>query len=315
MDSGAVELYRKYRPKKFFEVIGQEEAVNILANMGREGKVPHCILFSGPSGVGKTTLARILKGKLGCSDIDCVEVNAAETRGIDLPREIEDRMWLAPMNGKVRVWIIDECHRLTGDAQSAFLKILEDTPSHVYFFLCTTDPQRLLPTIRGRAHEVKLRSLEVDELVVVMNRVLESEGRVLSDEVKTRIARAAQGSARKVLVLLGAVLASGKEDGLEDVLGSADVEYQAVEVARVLLKDRVTWAEVAKILNGIKDLDDQVETVRWVVLGYMKKVILGGGKKAGRAADVLAAFQKNWYDSKSAGLVLACYDLVAGTKE
>src|SRR5437773_2031788 len=128
------ELYKKHRPRKFADVVGQPRAVAALESMVAAGEVPHSVLFAGPSGTGKTTLARILARELGCGK-NFKEINAAESRGIDSIREVQSVMGLAPMGGKCRVWLWDEAHRLTPDSQSALLKTLEDTPSHVYFML------------------------------------------------------------------------------------------------------------------------------------------------------------------------------------
>ena len=141
-DSEATELYRKYRPTSFKQVVGQEEAIRTLTELGKRKAIPHAILFTGPSGVGKTTLARILQRKLKCVGNDFVEMNAANDRGVGIIRSIQNKVGLAPMLGSCRIWLMDEAHQLTSDAQSAFLKLLEDTPSHVYFMLATTDPQK-----------------------------------------------------------------------------------------------------------------------------------------------------------------------------
>jgi len=122
------ELYIEYRPTSFKAVKGQPEVVKVLQNFVTKQRVPHAILFSGPSGCGKTTLARILRHKLACGDHDFFEVNAAEKRGIDFIRELQRVSRLRPVDGKCKVWIIDECHNLTKEAQHAFLKLLEDAP-------------------------------------------------------------------------------------------------------------------------------------------------------------------------------------------
>src|SRR5688572_25883760 len=141
-----MELYKKFRPKTLKGVVGQEGAVSSLQSMIDKGRLPHTILFSGPSGCGKTTIARILKGILECSDLDFFEINCADFKGIDMVRDIRRYVGIPPLHGKSRVWLIDEAHQLTKDAQNAFLKLLEDTPKHAYFMLATTDPQKLLPT-------------------------------------------------------------------------------------------------------------------------------------------------------------------------
>ena len=137
------ELYKKHRPKTLARVVGNKSTVEALRSMLEARTLPHTLLFHGPSGTGKTTLARIVKNELGCLPTDFHEHNSSDFRGIDFIRELRSKVNLAAA-GPCRVWIIDECHQLTRDAQNAALKILEDTPSHVYFFLCTTDPQKLI---------------------------------------------------------------------------------------------------------------------------------------------------------------------------
>jgi len=304
-----IELYRKYRPKTFKEIIGQEEAVYTLVKMIKEGRVPHCILITGPSGVGKTTLARILKSKLGCNDLDFVEINAAESRGIDTVREIDNQMRFAPFFGNVRVWVIDECHRLTQDAQSALLKILEDTPSHVYFFLCTTDENKLLNTIRTRASEIKLRSLKADEIVSLVKNIAEKEGKPISEDVADEIAKVSEGSARKALVLLHSVLGEDEETQISIVSGGYSAVAQAIDLARVLMKPGSRWMDVVEVLKKIEEIENRVDEMRRIVLSYAVKVLLSG-KNCERAANVIASFTRPWYESRYAGLVLACYDVV-----
>ena len=121
------------------------------------------ILFTGPSGTSKTTLARIYKNHIGCSDMDFVELNAANFKGIDTVRDIIRDMNLSPMKGPVRMWLIDECHKMTNDAQNAFLKSLEDVPSHVRFCLATTDSSKLLKTLVSRCHKVQTKLLTAEK--------------------------------------------------------------------------------------------------------------------------------------------------------
>ena len=135
------ELYKKYRPKSFDRVNGQEAAIKSLSTFVEKGKIPHAILFTGPSGSGKTTLARIITKHLECGFSDFQELNCADLTGIEEVRKIRQRMNYACMGGKSRVWIIDEAHKLSNAAQNAFLKMLEDTPKPVSYTHLT------LPTI------------------------------------------------------------------------------------------------------------------------------------------------------------------------
>ena len=140
----------KYRPKRLADFLGNTETVQALRALMEREEMPHTILFTGPSGTGKTTLARIVARRLQCSEHDLQELNTADFRGIDTIRDVVRNMALCPMSGSCRVWILDEVHQLSKDAQHALLKALEDTPKHVYFLLATTDPAKLLPTIRTR---------------------------------------------------------------------------------------------------------------------------------------------------------------------
>ena len=302
------ELYKKHRPARLKDVIGQDDAVRQLADWGRRGAVPHFLLFAGPSGVGKTTVARILRTKLGCGNTDYTEVNAANARGIDMVRGIQSNLMMAPISGKCRFWTIDECHRLTGEAQDSFLKMLEDTPDHVYFVLSTTNPQKLLKTIITRATELKFRLLSYKDLEQVISSVLEAEClKPLSRDVMDRLVDAAEGSARKALVLLHAIIGLSEEDEQLDAIAKGDHKAQAIELARLLMKPGVSWPEVAKLL---KNVDEEHESLRRMVLGYCRTMLLSGGKGVRRAAAVIDRFQDALYESGAAGLALACYDIV-----
>lgn len=303
MSITATELYRKHRPTTFKAVIGQQRAVSMLKEMVTNDRVPHALLFVGGSGCGKTTLARIIKEKMECSDNDFVEVNCADFRGIDMVREIRNRMGLSPIGGKCRMWLIDECHQLSKDAQNALLKMLEDTPAHVYFMLATTDPQKLLTTIRTRCTEVKLVELKAADMTALLQTTAEKEGKTLSEEVLARLVEYACGSARKALVLLNQVINIEGDEAQLDAIASSDSKTKAIELARALLQ-KAPWAEVAAIL---KDLDEEPESLRRMVLSYASNVLLGGGKAAPRAFLLCDVFQHHFYDSGKPGLVTACY--------
>lgn len=305
------ELYRRHRPANFNQVVGQEEAVKMLTDFGKRDAMPHCLLFTGPSGCGKTTLARIVRTKMKCGEADYQELNTADFRGIDMVREIRSRMHLRPMSGKVRMWLIDEAHKLTGDAQNAFLKMLEDPPSHVYFMLATTEPNRLLQTIRTRATEIKCRALKDNEMAGLLARVAKEEtGYSLTEDVRDKIIDLADGSPRKALVLLNQILGEEDEEAALAALSGGVAEKDAIELARLLLAPNVSWSKAASILKALPDLETQAESIRRLVLAYMSSVALGNSKGAAKAVEVIDCFRNPYYDTGKAGLVLSVWDAV-----
>ncbi len=309
MDEPVLELYKKHRPKKFSDLVGQDDAVRMLTDMGKRKAIPHCLLLTGPSGCGKTTIARILKEKLRCSDSDFAELNIADVRGIDVVRSIRDRMGYAPMGGQTRIWLLDEIARATKDAQNAFLKMLEDTPEHVYFILATTEPQQLLGTIKTRATEVKVRGLKPKEMEGLLGSISEKEQFKLSEEVRDKIVQVADGSPRKALVLLNQIVGLDSEEEQLAVVVAGDSTTQAIDLARALINPKPQWSNVAKVLKG---MEDDAESVRRVVLGYCSSIVLSGGNLASRAAFILDVFRDNFYDSGKSGLIGACWEVVKG---
>lgn len=303
-----MELYKKYRPKKLKDLVGQPEAVKVLTDMVKKETIPHALLLTGPSGCGKTTVARILKSELDCSESDFTEVNAADFRGIDSIRDIRSRMNLAPMGGSCRIWLVDEAHKLTNDAQSVLLKMLEDTPQHVYFMLATTDPNKLIKTIHTRCTEIRVKPLSGRDIQGLVKTVADLESVDLGEEVLERIAETAEGSARKALVLLDSVIGLKTADEMIECIRSSSGKVQAIELARLLLQPRSSWPEVATVLKGIKDEDP--ESLRAMVLSYMTSVLLGGGKMSSKAFQIIQSFRDNFYDSKYSGLVAACYEVI-----
>jgi DNA polymerase III subunit gamma/tau len=300
-----MEWYRKHRPTLIKNLIGQPDAVRTLKAMIKEG-IPHAILLTGASGTGKTTTARILKEKLNCSDHDFNEINAADSRGIDTVRDIRGTMGLHPMQGESRVFLIDEIHKMTGDAQTALLKMLEDTPAHVYFILATSDPQKLLKTIITRCTEVRFIALPHLPMKALIEDVAKKENVTLTEELTDRIIECADGSARKALVLLQQVAGiEGEEDQLSAVL-SNDAKREGIEIARLVMNKATKWAEVSKAL---KEVSEEPETVRRIILGYARTMMLGSEKFAARAYLVIVAFENPFYDSGAAGLARACWEV------
>lgn len=307
----SAELYKKYRPKNFNEVVGQDSAIRTLVDMGKTGRIPHAILFTGPSGTGKTTLARILKEKLKCSDGDFIEMNSAsDARGIDTIRMIQRQMSSAALGGKCRIWLLDECHQFSTDAQEGFLKILEDQPPHVYFFLATTNPTKLKKTIITRCTEIRCGELSDGDLIKLVSTVSEKEGKPIDEEVAKKIASVSEGSARKALVLLHSLIGLDGKDEQLSVLESASVQEEAIQIARKLLSEKTTWAEMRELLQNVKEAKQNAEGIRHLVLAYCNTVLLKSGNS--RAAAIAEEFRDPWYNCQEVGLTLSCYNIVTG---
>lgn len=298
------ELSRLYRPDSLDEVIGQEGAVTTVSNWLKKRTLPHTILFTGPSGVGKTTLARIIRQELKCGDPDFHEVNCADSRGIDAMRDIRSWMPLAPLAGPVRVWLLDEAHKLTNDAQSSMLKPLEEPPPHVYFILCSTDPQKLLRTIITRCATVVLQAVSEGKLIQLVDWILSNEGATLPGAVKEEMVRAADGSPRQVIQFLGSVIDLETEKDQLAAIERITSKNQAIALARALLRG-ATWKEMATLL---REVTEEPEGIRQMVLSYMASVLLGGGKDQVRAFDVIDLFRDHWFDSRRGGMVATFFE-------
>lgn len=297
------ELYKKHRPRVLDKVVGNTDTVVTLKNMLTNKTLPHSLLFHGPSGCGKTTLARILRDELGCNKMDYNEYNSASFRGVDTTRDVCRVMNLAPV-GTCRVYLFDEAHKWTNDAQNAMLKPLEDTPDHVYFFLCTTDPQKLIKAIQTRCCEMPVRLLTYEELETLLERVTKREKLELSKDVVDELVTNAQGSARTLLVLLDKVANLPDEQRKEAIANKLAEENEAIELCKALIQRR-PWKAVAGILKNLKG---DAEQVRWSVLGYARAVLLNKGDW--QSYNVIKAFESPFYDSKDPGLAAACYDAV-----
>ena len=299
-------LYLKYRPQTFDGVVGNAEAVASIQNMVKDPETcPHVFLLHGPTGCGKTTIGRIIANELNCEGNDLSELDTADFRGIDTIREIRKQSQFVPLESDVRVWILDECHKLTGDAQNALLKILEDTPKHVYFILCTTEPNKLIPTIRGRCSQFQLNTLNEKQMMRLLRTVVKAEGENLARVVYEQIIQDSLGHPRNALQILDQVLRVDPDNRLEVSKRVAEEQSLSIELCRALIKG-AGWKEVSTILQGLKNQD--AESIRRHVLGYSESVLLKSDNS--RAAHIIEEFYEPLYNVGFPGLVYCCYSVV-----
>lgn len=295
-------LHIKYRPKTFNKVIGNKYTVRSLKSIIKEGKChTHMFLFRGSSGCGKTTFARIIKEELNCSDMDYKEINAGNNRGIDTARDVLKNIHYAPIDGEVKVILFDEVHQTTKEFQNALLKAFEDTPQDTYFILCTTHPEKLLPTVRNRCASYEVESLDDDHIKKLLNSVVKKEGTSLLKVVRRRLIAKADGCPRLALVLLEQIIYMKGEDQLKAIRVFQTQEEKVIDLCRALIRKR-KWIEITKILKGI---DEEPETVRRAVLGYVNAVMLN--KESIHCAVIFLAFKEPFFNSGKAGLTFACH--------
>jgi DNA polymerase-3 subunit gamma/tau len=268
-------LARKWRPKRFAEMVGQEHVLRALANALDSGKVHHAFLFTGTRGVGKTTIARILAKSLNCETagvssnpcgvcaacreidegrfVDLIEVDAASRTKVDDTREMLDNVQYAPSRGRFKVYLIDEVHMLSNHSFNALLKTLEEPPPHVKFLLATTDPQKLPVTVLSRCLQFSLKRLPSALIGDRLKTIAAAESLQIDPVAAALLARAAEGSMRDALSLMDQLIAFGggtlNEANARAMLGTIDRTH----VSRLI--DALSRADGAALLAEVKDLD------------------------------------------------------------
>lgn len=312
------EYYKRFRPKTIDEVLGQETAVAEIQKFIAKEKFPHCLLLTGPSGVGKTTIGRITRRMLKCHKNDYHEKDCTTIdKPLEFVKELKRSTSLHPMCGKVSVWFLEEFQSLSrsGFSQQGLLKLIEDCPDHVYFILATTDPDKILKTIHSRATHLRLNPVKTASMKELLKKVVEAEKLAVSDEVIDAIVDAAEGGARKALVILEQI---GSLEGEATQLGAIDEasvsKDKAIKLAQMLMFGRPQWPEVAKVLRDVTGED--AEGLRYMILAFARSCLIGKEERgpnmkiAGRAYALIDLFSRNFFDSKHAGLAAACFEFL-----
>lgn len=288
--NNCIDLTFKYRPKSIDEFFGNSILKKSLKTLIDKQKIPQQILFYGDKGCGKTSLARICASELQCSEFDLKEIDTADFRGIDTVRELRRIMGTQPMKGSVKVYILDECHMLgrggdssKNEAQNALLKALEEPPKHVYFFLCTTDPQNLLSTIRSRCVQYKVSPLAPKQIVDLLNHICDEEDLPLSKKVALQIAKEVKGVPRNAIKTLQKIIHLEEDEQLKIIEEVAKNEEFTFNLCRALTQNK-SWKEISSMLQNITE---EPEASRRIIRKYFTTALLNGNTSAYIVLDVL----------------------------
>jgi DNA polymerase III gamma/tau subunit len=300
-------LHTIHRPQTLDDIIGNESVVESLrAVLSRDKDRPHSFLFTGNSGCGKTSMSRILKHELQCADSDFYLYNSSNTRGIDSIRDIQESCQFAPMNGDVKLFSMEECHMWTPQAMESVLVLLEEPPPHVYFVLCTTEPEKLKPTVRRRCHSYEMKPLNTIQLNKLISRTLLKEGvKEFPDDVINKIISVCDGSPGKALNLLDTVIDVADDEHAFKVIEEASIsESNIAEIARMLLSGNGLWSSIARMIEG---LTGEPESLRRAFLGYFGKVLLNPQSNFDKVAAIMMNFMEPVFNTGKPGIALAIY--------
>ena len=303
-------LYRKYRPKTFAEIVGQEHIVQTLTNAILSGAISHAYLFSGPRGSGKTTTARLLAKAVNCEDkkgfepcnqcsscleinqgkaLDLIEIDAASHRGIDEIRELRDGIGFVPTKLKYKVFIVDESHQLTKEASNALLKTLEEPPSHAIFILATTEIHKMIPTIISRCQRFDFRKLTMPEIIKRLKFISEKEKVKIEGPALELIALNSGGSIRDAESLLDQSLTFAgvlgrkeeiKAGDLKDLLGLVEMNLVSKFCEFISAKKA---SEAIQFLNELQERGLDLQEFTKSLINYLRQAlilkIMGNGEE------------------------------------
>ncbi|MCX6721554.1 MAG: DNA polymerase III subunit gamma/tau [Candidatus Staskawiczbacteria bacterium] len=291
-------LYRKYRPQRFEEVVGQEHVVQTLTNSISSGNISHAYLFCGPRGSGKTTLARLFAKAINCkaaegfepcnkcsscteimagNSMDLIEVDAASHTGVDAIRELIEGIKFSPVKSKYKVFIIDECHQLSKSAANALLKTLEEPPSHAVFLLATTETHKMIPTIVSRCQKFDFKRLQIPEISKKLQFIAKKECIKFDDSALSLIALNSRGSFRDAESLLDQCISFAgqnaliKSQDIKELLGIVEVGQIAQFVDQLIEKNT---KDAVLSINSMADTGVDLQEFAKTLVFYLRQSLL-----------------------------------------
>jgi len=300
-------LYNKYRPTSFEDIVGNRKTIKSLELLLKKENPPHAYLLIGPTGCGKTTISRIIAKELGCGD-EFREIDSADFRGIDTIREIRSSSRHVSLRSNCRVYLIDECHKMTNDAQNALLKGLEDPPPHVFYVLATTEPERLIKTIRGRCSTFPVAPLNEVQMVRLLYRIVNKEEKKTKKSILIEVFERSEGRPRDAIQMLEQLieLPIVEQKKLIRQLSVED-NPQVIKLCRALTQ-KAPWVQINIILKELKGEDP--EQIRRAILGYCSAILLNSSNNA--VARIMQHMLEPFFYTGFPGLVISCYEITKG---
>ncbi len=278
----------KYRPQGYDDIYGHEAVVKAFRRFATQNGYPHTLLFVGPSGVGKTTFARICAREVGCAPLALQEINAADHTGVDAWRDILHSLNYAPQVGSATMVIVDECQMLSKPAWNVLLKATEEPPAHVYWVFCTTESGKVPATMRTRAHEVVLERVKKQPMRELVARVVDEEKLELPEGWPGALFDYANGSPRQALTGLGMIAGATTLAEVRALLQEPGESAEIIDLCRLLFgKQAPTWSAAMKTLGKIES--PSAESIRRAVTAYGSKVC-SNAKAGPQSLSVLEAF-------------------------